>query len=79
MAFDQIQIKEPAAVVVVNRKPDQVGLATDIDPIYLIRDGDTWWVLPEMTSTSSASQIIEPSRAKVFGELEAWFDKRLNQ
>jgi hypothetical protein len=49
--------------------------AFDIDPAYLIKQGDEWKVFPGVSDWAVAEQVAK-DKVDSFKKLEAWFKKR---
>lgn len=74
------------AVIVTNESTKAGRKASDIDPVYMIKQGDHWRVLPEITNwdmtkwipadKQPASMKFDEKKASAYRELEKWFAER---
>lgn len=63
------------AVVVINESKKAGEKTFDIDPAYLIRQGDEWKVFPDISDWDIAEQVAK-DKVETFKKLEMWFKAR---
>jgi len=69
------KVEGGCAVVVINESRKAGRAAFDLDPAYLIKQGDEWKVLPEVSDWDIAEQVAKDD-VPSFRKLEAWFKAR---
>ena len=63
------------AVVVINESKKAGKKSFDLDPAYLIKQGEEWRVFPEVSDWELAEHMAK-DKVETFKKLEAWFDAR---
>lgn len=69
------KVEGDCAVVVINESKKEGKKAFDIDPAYLIKQGDEWKVFPDVSDWDIAEQVAK-DKVDSFKKLEAWFETR---
>ena len=72
------KIEGDCAVVIINESKKAGKTAFDIDPVYLLKQGDEWKVLPDLSDWDIAEQVAK-DKVGSFKKLEAWFGKRKDE
>lgn len=69
------KVEGDCAVVVINESKKAAQNAFDLDPAYLIKQGDEWKVFPDVSDWEIAEQGAK-EKVDSFKNLEAWFKTR---
>jgi hypothetical protein len=69
------KLEDDCAVVVINESKKAGQKAFDLDPAYLIKQGDEWKVFPDVSDWDIAEQVAK-DKVESFKKLEAWFKAR---
>lgn len=69
------KIEGHSALVITNTAKKGYGPSFDPDPIYLIKTGGTWKILPDFTEWELAKTYAK-EQVGSFKKLEAWYSKR---
>ncbi|MDX1679946.1 MAG: DUF4878 domain-containing protein [Akkermansiaceae bacterium] len=69
------KVEGDCAVIVINEHKKNGVDSFDLDPIYLIKQGDQWKVLPELTNWDEAKRGMKDQVA-ILEKLELWFNRR---
>ena len=69
------KVEGECAVIVINESKKAGEKAFDLDPAYLIKQGDEWKVFPDITDWDIAEQVAK-DKVDSFKKLEAWFETR---
>jgi hypothetical protein len=72
------KIEGDCAVVVINESKKAGQKAFDLDPAYLIKQGDEWKVFPDVSDWDVAEQVAK-DKVDSFKKLEEWFKTRKAQ
>ena len=62
-------------MVVINESKKAGRAAFDLDPAYLIKQGDEWKVFPDVSDWDVAEQLAK-DKVDSFKNLETWFKAR---
>ena len=69
------KVEGDCAVVVIKESKKGGEKTVDLDPAYLIKQGDEWKVFPEVTDWEVAEHAAK-DKVAAFKKLEAWFTAR---
>lgn len=69
------KLEGDCAVVVINESRKAGARAFDLDPVYLIRQGEQWKVFPDLSDWEVAEHVAK-DKVESFKTLEAWFKAR---
>ena len=69
------KVEGDCAVVVINESKKAGQKAFDLDPAYLIKQGNEWKVFPDVSDWDIAEQVAK-DKVDSFKKLEAWFKAR---
>jgi len=64
------------AVVIINESKKQGRPAQDFDPLYFVKQNESWKVLPRLSEYKSDVWKLKEEMIKKFTDLEAWFETR---
>jgi hypothetical protein len=80
------KISGDCAVIITNESTKAGKKAFDIDPVFMIKQGDEWRVMPGVTQWDStrripadkqpASMKLDERKVAAYKELEKWVDER---
>lgn len=80
------KISGDCAVIITNESMKAGKKAFDIDPVFMIKQGEQWRVMPEITrwdmtrsipaDQQPASMKLDETKVAAYKELEKWVDER---
>jgi hypothetical protein len=80
------KISADCAVIIINESTKAGKKAFDIDPVFMIRQGEEWRVMPDITQwdmtrsisadKQPASMKLDETKVAAYKELEKWVDER---
>ena len=79
VSFVDLKTIGSGAVIMINEDIKNNKSSHDIDPIYMVKYENKWWILPSISSYKLEKKFLPYNELSVYKSLEKWFKKRRSE